>query len=142
MALTSVTIGINLGITAAILFIIADLHNFIKIFNLIFSPKKEWSFLQTIKERWHYIHYFGSITAFILILIHIFILGGFGTFLHWVLFAFTSVMVVTGFVMRFVKISPQLKQKLYNFHAHLYMFIIFLILDIVAHLVSLPSFPY
>jgi cytochrome b561 len=137
-----VSVGINLGITAAMLFVIADLHNFIKIFNLIISSKKEWEFLQTMRERWHYIHYFGSIAAFVLIVIHVFLLGGFGSFLHWILLAFTAVMVVTGLTMRFVKVPPQLKQKLYQFHAHLYMFIIFLALDIVSHLISLKWFPY
>ena len=137
-----VSVGINLGITAAIIFVIADLHNFIKIFNLIFSPEKEWGFLEAMRERWHYIHYFGSIAAFVLIVIHVFLLGDFGSFLHWVLLAFTAVMVVTGFVMRFVTISSQLKQKLYKFHARLYMFIIFLALDIISHLISLKWFPY
>jgi cytochrome b561 len=142
MTPSSVTVGLNMGAIVAFLFLIANLYNFLNLFNLLFSPKKQWKFLKKMKNSWHYVHYFGNIGAFILLIVHVSLLGRFASFLHWIVLAFMGVMVVVGFTMRFLKTSPKTKQKLFSFHAHWYMFLILLVLIIVAHILSLSGFPY
>ncbi|MDD5688858.1 MAG: hypothetical protein PHQ76_01090 [Caldisericia bacterium] len=142
MTPSSVTIGLSMGSIVALLFFVANLYNLLNLFNLLFSPGKQWNFLKKMRNSWHYIHYFGNLGAFVALIIHAFFLGSFASFLHWIVLVFMGIMVVAGFTMRFLKTSPQIKQKLFAFHAHWYMFLILLILIIVAHLLSLPEFPY
>jgi len=137
-----VTVGLNMGSIVAFLFLIANLYNLINLFNLLISPKSQWKFLKKMKNNWHYAHYFGNIGAFILLIVHVSLLGRFASFLHWILLTFMCVMVIVGFTMRFLKTSPKTKQKLFSFHAHWYMFLTLLVLIIVAHILSLPGFPY
>ncbi|HOJ92727.1 MAG TPA: hypothetical protein PKW23_03560 [Dictyoglomaceae bacterium] len=139
---SSVTIGLTMGSLVAFLFLIANLYNLLNLFNKIFSPGKQWDFLKKMRNRWHYIHYFGNVGAFIALIVHAVLLGSFASFLHWIVLVFMGVMAISGFTMRFLKVSPQTKQKLFGFHAHWYMFLILLILIIIAHLISLPGFPY
>jgi len=142
MTPTSVTTGLTMGIVVVFLFLIANLYNLLNLFNKIFSSRKQWNFLKRMRNSWHYVHYFGNIGAFVALIVHVSLLSKYASFLHWVVLAFMGVMVIIGFTMRFTKISPQLKQKLFAFHAHWYMFLILLILIIIAHLLSLPGFPY
>jgi len=69
-------------------------------------------------------------------------LGQFASIFHWILIAVIAWMVFAGFVMRFTKVSPQFKKVLRRFHSKWYMFVIVLVLVIIAHVASLPSFPY
>ncbi|HOP56102.1 MAG TPA: hypothetical protein PLK33_05200 [bacterium] len=142
MTPSSVTVGLSMGSVVALLFLIANFYNLLNLLNKLFASGKQWDFLKKMRNSWHYIHYFGNIGAFVALIVHVSLLGSFASFLHWIVLIFMGIMVVAGFIMRFVKTSPQIKQKLFAFHAHWYMFLILLILIIVAHLLSLPGFPY
>ena len=139
---TNVTIGLTMGTIVALLFLVANLYNLLNLFNLLFSPKKQWTFLKNMRNSWHYVHYFGNIGAFVALIVHVSLLGKYASFLHWVVLAFMGVMVIVGFTMRFIKVPSVTKRKLFAFHAHWYMFLILLVLIIIAHLISLPNFPF
>lgn len=138
----SITTGLTMGSIVALLFFLANLYNLLNLFNMLFSPKKQWNFLKKMRNNWHYVHYFGNIIAFAALFVHISLLGGYASLLHWIVLVFMSAMVIAGFIMRFVKTSPKLKKNLFIFHPHWYMFLILLILIIVAHIISLSGFPY
>ncbi|MBP8612451.1 MAG: hypothetical protein KBI30_00420 [Candidatus Atribacteria bacterium] len=139
---TSVTTGLTMGAIVALLFLVANLYNLLNLFNLLFSPKKQWTFLKNMRNSWHYVHYFGNICALIALIVHVSLLGKYASFLHWFVLVYMGVMVIIGFTMRFTKVPSVTKQKLFAFHAHWYMFLILLVLIIIAHLISLSNFPF
>jgi len=139
---SNVTLGLNMGAIVALLFFLANLYNILNLLNLLISPRKKWNFMKKLRNSWHYVHYYGNIAAFIVLIVHIIFLGKYASFLHWIVLAFMGVMVIVGFTMRFTKISSKTKQKLFAFHAHWYMFLTLLILIIIAHIISLSGFPY
>jgi len=138
----NVSLGLTMGTAAAAIFFIANLYVLLHILKQIIAPKAQWKWFNVMRDRWHYIHYIGNIVAVILTVIHAVLMFQFASVYHWILIALMVWMVFAGFVTRFTKVSSQFKKGLRNFHAKWYMFVIILVLIIVAHAVSLPSFPY
>jgi hypothetical protein len=139
---TNISFGLNFGSITAFLFFLA---NFVVIFTLIhkvIDPSTKWEWLDNLKNRWHNIHYFGNLSAVILTIVHAVLMWEFANPLHWILIAVLIWMVVAGFIMRFTKVSVDVKKKIRMFHAKWYMFVAVFILLIITHLLSLPNFPY
>jgi hypothetical protein len=108
----------------------------------LFAPKAEWKWLDSLQGKWHYVHYIGNIAAFIAVVAHAIAMWEYGTIINWILVAVMAWMVFAGVTMRFTKANPQFKMTIRKYHAKSYMFLIVLALVIIAHLVSLSSFPY
>lgn len=138
----NVSLGLTLGSAAAALFFLANLYVLLHLIQQIIAPKAQWKWLNNMRDKWHYVHYIGNIAAFIAVAVHAVMLAQFASIFHWILIAVMAWMVFAGFVMRFTKVSPQVKRVLRRFHAKWYMFVIVLVLVIIAHVASLPSFPY
>ncbi|HPQ79526.1 MAG TPA: hypothetical protein PLG47_03690 [Candidatus Dojkabacteria bacterium] len=139
---TNISLGLNFGSITAFLFF---LSNFVVIFTLIhkvITPSIKWEWLDNLKNRWHNIHYFGNISAVILTIWHAVLMREYAHPLHWVLIALLVWMVIAGLIMRFSKVSTETKLKIKKFHAKWYMFVAVFLLLILAHLLSLPNFPY
>lgn len=139
---TDVTLGLNLGGVAGALFFIANLHVLLRLIKNLFAPKAEWKWLNDLRDKWHYVHYIGNIAAFIAVVVHAVSMWQFATAFNWILIAVMAWMVFAGFTIRFTKAKPEFKRTLRKFHSKWYMFVIVLALVIIAHLVSLSSFPY
>ncbi|MDD5452949.1 MAG: hypothetical protein PHZ21_01525 [Candidatus Bipolaricaulis sp.] len=140
---TSVSVGLELGGVAAFLFVFANLYAFLHLLQKLFFPKTEVQWLKAMGRRWHYVHYFGNITAIVLALAHGILLASYASVWHWVVVALLVWMMVTGFTMRFTKAPAQAKRTLRNLHTRWYISVaVLLAVLIVAHLVSLPGFPY
>ncbi len=139
---TSVTVGTTLGALAALLFLIADLYVILHMVHTIFAPKSKWPWLENMGKRWHPIHYFGNIALVIVMIVHAIIMAPYTGFWNWLLFALIVWMGFAGIMIRFSHISPKAKASLSRFHARWYMILIVLVLLVVAHLVSLQTFPY
>jgi hypothetical protein len=138
----NISFGLTMGTIAAALFFIANLYVFFHLINQLVSPKKQWKWLDKMRNRWHYVHYLGNIAAFMAALVHGVLMLQYASVFHWILIAVMGWMVFAGFTMRFTKASPKLKKTLRMFHAKWYMFVIVLVLLIVAHIASIGSFPY
>jgi len=139
---TNVALGLNLGGVAGALFFIANLYVILHMIKKLFAPKAEWKWLDSLQGKWHYVHYIGNIAAFIAVLAHAIVMWEYGTIINWILVAVMAWMVFAGVTMRFTKANPQFKKTIRKYHAKSYMFLIVLALVIIAHLVSLSSFPY
>ncbi|MFZ2413678.1 MAG: hypothetical protein WAW16_05605 [Candidatus Cryosericum sp.] len=137
-----VTTGITLGTLAVLLFLVADLYVILHMVHTIFAPKSNWKWLQTMGKRWHPIHYYGNMALVVVMVIHATILAPYTGFWNWLFFALILWMGITGPILKFSHISPKAKATLFRFHARWYMILLALILLIVAHLVSLQSFPF
>ena len=138
----NISLGLNFGSITAFLFFLA---NFVVIFTLIhkvIAPSAKWEWLDNLKNRWHYIHYFGNLSAVILTIVHAVLMWEFSNPLHWVLIALLIWMVIAGLIMRFSKVSSETKLKIKRYHAKWYMFVAVFVLLIITHLLSLPNFPY
>jgi len=138
----NVALGLTMGGAAGATFFIANLYVLLHLIKQVIAPKAQWKWLNAMRDKWHYVHYFGNIAACILTVVHAVLLLQFASVFHWILLALMAWMVFAGFAMRFTKVSPQFKRVLRNFHAKWYMFVILLALIIIAHLASLSSFPY
>jgi len=137
-----VALGLNLGGVAGALFFISNLYVLLHFIKNLFAPKAEWKWLNSMRDKWHYVHYIGNIAALVVVVVHAVVMWQFGTAFNWILIAAMAWMVFAGFTMRFTKAKPQYKKTIRRFHAKWYMFLIVLALVIIAHLVSLSSFPY
>ena len=138
----NISLGLNFGSITAFLFFLA---NFVVIFTLIhkvIAPSVKWEWLDNLKNRWHYIHYFGNLGAVILTIVHAVLMWEFSNPLHWVLIGLLIWMVIAGLIMRFSKVSSETKLKIKRYHAKWYMFVAVFVLLIITHLLSLPNFPY
>ena len=138
----NISLGLNFGSITAFLFFLA---NFVVIFTLIhkvIAPSAKWEWLDNLKNRWHYIHYLGNLSAVILTIVHAVLMWEFSNPLHWVLIALLIWMVIAGLIMRFSKVSSETKLKIKRYHAKWYMFVTVFVLLIITHLLSLPNFPY
>ncbi len=139
---TNISLGLNFGSITAFLFFLA---NFVVIFTLIhkvIAPSTKWEWLDNLKNRWHYIHYFGNLGVVILTIVHAILMREFASPLHWILIALLTWMAIAGLIMRFSKVSSETKLKIRKYHAKWYMFVAVFILLIISHLLSLPNFPY
>ncbi|WP_342750124.1 hypothetical protein, partial [Petrotoga halophila] len=138
----NISLGLTMGTIAGTLFLIANLYVFFHLINQLVAPKKQWKWLDKMRNRWHYVHYLGNAAAFIAALVHGVLMLQYASVFHGVLIAVMAWMVFAGFTMRFTKASLKFKKTLRIFHAKWYMFVIVLVLLIIAHIASLGSFPY
>lgn len=137
-----VSTGTALGALAALLFLIADLYVILHMVHTIVAPKSNWKWLQNMGKRWHPIHYYGNMALVVVMIIHASILAPYTGFWNWLFLAFILWMGFAGMMLKFSHISPKAKATLARFHARWYMILLALILLIVAHLTSLPNFPF
>lgn len=139
---SDVTLSLNLGGVAGALFFFANLYVLLHLIKKLVAPKTEWKWLGSMKSKWHYVHYIGNIAALIVVVVHAVRMWQYASVFNWLLIAVMSWMVLAGFIIKFTKASPQFKKTLRMFHAKWYMYIVVLTLLIIAHVVSLLSFPY
>jgi cytochrome b561 len=139
---TSISLGLSIGSLTAFVFMVANLYILLNTFHKVFFSQEKWSFLSKMQSRWHYIHYFGNLTAIILMIIHFITLGEYASFVHWILAAVLVLMGISGLIMRFSKISPKNKSALRKYHAKIYMLLLVIILILLSHVLSLKNFPY
>jgi len=139
---TSISLGLNLGSLTAFVFMIANLYILLNAIHKVFFSQQKWSFLSKMQDKWHYIHYFGNLTAIILMIIHFITLCEYASFVHWILAAVLIFMGISGLIMRFSKISPKSKSVLRKYHAKIYMLLLVIILILISHILSLSNFPY
>lgn len=138
----NIALGLSLGGFGGALFFLANLYTILHLIQRIFAPKAEWKWLNNLRNKWHYVHYFGNIAAFVVIVIHAVTLWQYATVFNWILIIVMAWMVFAGFTMRFTKAAPQFKKTIRKYHAMWYMLALVLVLIITAHVVSLSSFPY
>jgi hypothetical protein len=138
----SVNIGLALGGATAFVFFIANLYVILHLLQKLFMPKAKIRFLENMGKKWHNIHYIGNITAIVLALTHGILMLPYASFWHWVLIILLIWMGIAGFTMRFTKAPSNVKKVLRNLHARWYMFVLVLALLIIAHIASLPNFPF
>jgi len=138
----SVIVGLGLGGATAFFFFIANLYVILHFLQKLIFPKRQFKWLNAMGKRWHYVHYFGNIIAIVLALIHGILMLPYASFWHWVLIILLLWMGFAGFTLRFTKASAKVKKVLRNLHAKWYMFVIILVVLIVAHIASLPNFPF
>lgn len=136
-------LAIKLGALSGILFVIANFHVLLTHIKKAFWKKDKWTWLDSTRKTWNYIHFIGNALAVITLIVHTFLLWLFPPVLIWVLIIFLVFMVIGGFVIRFTKVNPQFKKTLRNYHTKGYMLIISLVLLILAmfvHSFSLSFF--
>ena len=138
----SISLGLNLGSLIGFTFFIANLYILLNAVHKAFFSQQEWSFLSKMQSKWHYIHYFGNLTAIILMIPHLVTLSGYASFVHWILVAVLIFMGISGLIMRFTKISSKKKGLLRKYHAKIYMLLLVIILILLSHILSLKNFPY
>ena len=139
---SNISLGLTFGALTAILFFISNFVVISRLIHKVIKPSVKWEWLDKLQDRWHKVHYFGNLTLVILAIVHAILMIEYSNPLHWVLIALLVWMASAGLIMRFSKVSVDVKKKIRVFHAQWYMFLAVFLVLIAAHLVSLASFPY
>jgi predicted membrane channel-forming protein YqfA (hemolysin III family) len=139
---SSISLGLNIGGLAGFVFFIANLYIILKEIHKHFFSNSEWAWLNSMKDKWHYVHYLGNITAIVLVVVHAIFLNPYASFVHWILVALLVLMGIMGILMRFTKIPAEMKLKIRKYHARVYMLVLVILLILLSHILSLSNFPY
>lgn len=139
---SSISLGLNLGSLAGFVFFVANLYIILKEIHKYLFPNSEWTWLDSMKDRWHYVHYFGNLTAIVLVAVHAIFMNPYASFVHWILVAVLVLMGTMGVLMRFTKIPVDMKLKIKKYHARVYMLVLVIVLILLSHILSLSNFPY